>query len=176
MGKDEYAYVLEYMPFGLPDSKDRKASAIVFTDSLSLLLVALKKDVKVEPGLKVYIGENKRDEVHHIIQRITPDKLSGNGMALLNERIATTVKENEEKYIDIINKLGSINVRLHSLNLLPGVGKKIVQKIVEERTKANFKSYEDFNERVGFTSDIAKSIEDRIMEELNGEDKYKIFT
>ena len=49
MGKDEYAYVLEYLPFGLQDSKDRKATAIVLTDSLGLLLVALKKDAKVEP-------------------------------------------------------------------------------------------------------------------------------
>ena len=176
MGKDEYAYVLEYLPFGLSDSKDRKAAAVILTDSLGLLLVALKKDVKVEVVLKVYIGENKREEVHHIIQRITPDKLSGNGMISLSERISVIVGENEEKYIDIINKLGSINVRLHSLSLIPGVGKKMVQKILEERNKGPFKSYSDFDSRVGFTSGISKSIEDRIEEELAGSDKYRIFT
>ncbi len=176
MGKDEYAYVLEYLPFGLSDSKDRKATAIVITDSLGLLLVALKKDVKVDADQKVYIGENKRDEVHHIIERIIPDKLSGNALNLLKERINLIVKENEEKYIDIINKLGSVNVRLHSLSLIPGVGKKMVQKILEERRKALFTSYSDFDTRVGFTSGIANSIQERIMEELESKDKYRIFT
>ncbi len=176
MGKDEYAYVLEYLPFGLQDSKDRKATAIVLTDSLGLLLVALKKDVKVEPGMKVYIGENKREEVHHIMQRITPDKLNGNGLEMLNDKIHEIVSQNEANYITIINRLGPINVRLHSLSLIPGVGKKIVQKIIEERNKGEFKSYNDFDERVGFTSGIAKSIEARIKEELENKDKYKIFT
>ena len=176
MGKDEYAYVLEYLPFGLQDSKDRKATAIVLTDSLGLLLVALKKDVKVEPGMKVYIGENKREEVHHIMQRITPDKLNGNGLEMLNDKIHEIVSQNEANYITIINRLGPINVRLHSLSLIPGVGKKIVQKIIEERNKGEFKSYNDFDERVGFTSGIAKSIEARIKEELENRDKYKIFT
>ncbi|MCL5420621.1 MAG: DUF655 domain-containing protein [Candidatus Parvarchaeota archaeon] len=176
MGKDEYAYVLEYLPFGLPDSKDRKAEAIILTDSLGLLLVALKKDVAVEAGAKVYIGENKREEVHHIIQRTTPDKLNGNGMQMLTEKINSIVTENEEKYIGIINKLGSVNVRLHSLSLIPGVGKKMVQKILDERNKGEFKSYSDFDERVGFASGIARSIAERIEEELENRDKYKIFT
>ncbi len=176
MGKDEYAYVLEYLPFGLPDSKDRKTEAIVLTDSLGLLLVALKKDVKIDTGIKVYIGENKRDEVHHIIERITPDKLSGNGLLMLKEKIGSIVSENEEKYMNIINKLGPVNVRLHSLSLIPGVGKKMVQKIIEERGKSIFKSYADFDERVGFMPGISNSIQERIEEELQNKDKYKIFT
>ncbi len=176
MGKDEYGYVLEYLPFGLPDSKDRKPLAVILTDSLGLLLVALKKDVKVDVGKNVYIGENKRDEVHHIIQRITPDKLSGSGLSELNQKIELIVKENEPKFIGIINKLGSVNIRLHSLNLLPGVGKKMVQKILEERNKEPFKSYEDFDERVGFSQNISNSIKERIMEELENKDKYHIFT
>ena len=176
MGKDEYAYVLEYLPFGPLDSKDRKPAAIILTDSLGLLLVALKKDAKVESGMKVYIGENKREEVHHIIQRTTPDKLSGNGTNALNERISAIVRENEGIYIEIINRLGFINVRLHSLNLMPGVGKKMVQKILEERNKGPFKSYSDFDTRVGFASGIERSITERINEELRGSDKYRIFT
>ena len=52
----------------------------------------------------------------------------------------------------------------------------MVQKILEERNNGPFKSYSDFDSRVGFTSGIAKSIEDRIEEELAGSDKYRIFT
>ncbi len=135
MGKDEYAYVIEYLPHGLMDSKDHKASAIILTDSLSLLVAATKKDVSLESEKKVYIGENKRDEIHHIIGRIKPEKLSGAGKERLAELISKRVKEEEQKFTTIINVLGPVNVRLNSLELIPNIGKKMTQKIIDERKK-----------------------------------------
>ncbi len=176
MPRDEYAYILEYLPYGMADSKDRRPSAIALTESLGLLLVVLKKDVKVQPGQKVYIGEDKREEVHHIVERIPPDKLSSAGSLLLKERIHQIVIENEKKYVELINKLGPINVRLHAINLIPGMGKKTGQKVLSERTLKPFESYQEIKERVGLSTTMDKAIEDRIMEELYNKDKYKIFT
>jgi Predicted RNA-binding protein len=177
MARDEYAYVLEYLPYGLAGSKDRRPSAIILTDSLGLLLVALKKESKpLEAGLRVYIGENKREEVHHIIERISPDKLSENGMLLLREKIKENVLQNEKKYIEVIDKIGPVNVRLHALSLIPGIGKKMVQKVIEEREKRPFESYQEMEQRVGSSYNVAKSIEDRIIEEMENKDKYRIFT
>ncbi|MCL4400752.1 DUF655 domain-containing protein [Candidatus Parvarchaeota archaeon] len=176
MGKDEYADVIEYLPYGMPNSRDRHPSAIILTDSLSLLLAALKKDVVVEAGKKVYIGENKREEIHHIIERITPDKLNSSGMDTLNSLIQKAVIDNEKKYIGIINTLGPINVRLHALELIPGMGKKMTQKLLEERKKKAFESYSELNERLQLSSNIARGVEGRIFEEMENKDKYKIFT
>ncbi|MCL5016597.1 MAG: DUF655 domain-containing protein [Candidatus Parvarchaeota archaeon] len=176
MPRDEYAYILEYLPYGMADSKERRPSAIILTDSLGLLLVVLKKDVKVEPGQKVYIGEDKREEVHHIVERISPDKLSAAGMQLLTDKLHQIILENEKKYVDLINKLGPINVRIHAISLIPGMGKKTSQKLLLERSTKPFESYNDIKERAGLSTTVDKAIEDRIMEELYGKDKYRIFT
>jgi putative nucleotide binding protein len=176
MGKDEYAYVLEYLPYGTSDSRDRHPSAIILTESLSLLVAALKKDVKVEAGKKVYIGENKRDEIHHIIERTTPDKLTESAREILKEMVHKAVQENEKKYIGIMNTLGPINVRLHALELIPGLGKKLTQRLLEERKKKPFESYAELDERLQLSSNVVREIEARIMEEIENRDKYKIFT
>lgn len=176
MGKDEYADVLEYLPYGMADSRDRHPSAIILTDSLSLLVAALKKNVTLEAGKKVYIGENKREEIHHIIGRISPEKLSQSGLENLKNVVHKTVQENEKKYISVINTLGPINVRLHALELIPGMGKKLTQKLLEERKKKPFESYVELDERLQLSSNIMRGIESRILEEMENKDKYKIFT
>lgn len=176
MGRDEYAYVLEYLPYGLVDTKDRRPSAIILTESLSLLLASLKKNVTVEVGKKVYIGEDKREEIHHIIRRIPTDKLSEAGMQSLMEKVHTAVQDNEKKYVEILNTLGPINVRLHALELIPGLGKKMTKKAIDERNKKPFESYQDIDDRLQLASGIVNEIEQRILEEMNETDKYRIFT
>ncbi|MCL4399414.1 DUF655 domain-containing protein [Candidatus Parvarchaeota archaeon] len=176
MPRDQYAYVIEYLPNGLAESRERRPSAVILTESTALLIAALKKGIEVSAGQKVYIGENKRDEVHHIIGRVSPEKLSDLGLQTLSDKVKESLNQNEKKYISIINVLGPVNVRLHSLELIPGLGKKTVQKLVEERNKKPFESYKDVDSRVGLVPGIEKDIEQRIMDELSNKDKYKIFT
>ncbi len=176
MGRDEYAYVIEHLPYGLVETKDRRPSVIILTESLSLLLASLKKDVTVEPGKKVYIGEEKRNEIHHIIRRITPNKLSEAGMQNLRDLVHKAVQENEKKYVGILNTLGPVNVRLHALELIPGLGKKMTQKTIAERQKKPFESYADIDDRLQLSSSISHEIEQRILEEISESDKYRIFT
>lgn len=176
MGKDEYAYVLEYFPYGMSESKDRRASAIILTESLSLLLVSVKKEGKIEVGKKVYIGEGKREDVHHIITRIPLTKVNEKGKDLLNEILDKKIVEDEKRFVAIMDKLGPVNVKFHSLELIPGIGSKTFLKVLEERKKSPFASYDDINKRVELQSDIRKSIRERILSELNEADKYRIFT
>ncbi len=176
MQKDDFGYILEYLPYGLVGEKDRRPSAIIITDSFSLLLVILKPNVTVEAGQRVYIGEGKRDQVHHIVGRIPIDKLSDKGVEELRTILEKMVKENENKFVELLNRLGQVNVRLHAIELIPGFGKKTTQKFLEERKNKPFESYEDINKRAQLTFDIVKSIEDRIIEEIKGSDKYHIFT
>ncbi|MCW1301611.1 MAG: DUF655 domain-containing protein [Candidatus Parvarchaeota archaeon] len=176
MGKDEYAYVLEYFPYGMSDSKDRRPSAIVLTESLSLLLVSVKKEGKIEVGKKVYIGEGKREDIHHIITRVPLTKVNERGKELLNDTLDRKIIDDEKRFVDIINRLGPINVKLHSLELIPGIGSKTLQRVLDERKKSPFTSYDDINKRAELQFDIRKSIRERILSELNEADKYRIFT
>ncbi|MDP2908277.1 MAG: DUF655 domain-containing protein, partial [Nanoarchaeota archaeon] len=68
-----------------------------------------------------------------------------------------------------------INMRRHQLELMPGIGKKHMWQIIEEREKKQFESFEDIKTRVKLLPDPEKVVIKRILLELNNGDKYKIF-
>ena len=64
---------------------------------------------------------------------------------------------------------------MHQLNLLPGIGKRHMEEIIEKREENPFKSFEDIQERISLMPDPEKVIIKRIFIELNNEDKHKLF-
>ena len=64
---------------------------------------------------------------------------------------------------------------MHQLNLLPGIGKKHTEEIIEKREENPFESFEDIKERVKLMPDPEKTIVKRIFIELNDEDKHRLF-
>jgi len=62
------------------------------------------------------------------------------------------------------------------LELLPDIGKVTVQKIIEERQKKPFESFKDIEERVKGIKNIQNIIYERIIRELSGKEKTKLFT
>jgi len=87
------------------------------------------------------------------------------------------VKEDEKRFIRAFNEAKPITTRLHTLDLLPGIGKKLMWAILEERKKGAFSDFEDLMKRVKGLHHPEKIIAKRIEEEIMDEDvKYKIFT
>ena len=64
---------------------------------------------------------------------------------------------------------------MHSLELLPGIGKKSMWTIVNVRERKPFSDYNDIQSRTGL-KDIPKILSKRVMEELSTESKYRLFT
>ena len=64
---------------------------------------------------------------------------------------------------------------MHSLELIPGIGKRLMFQILELRERYPFESYEDLKERTSL-SDPVKLIAKRVLKELSEEEKYYIFT
>jgi putative nucleotide binding protein len=64
---------------------------------------------------------------------------------------------------------------MHSLEFLPGVGKKTMYQIIQQREIAPFESYEDLKDRAKI-SDLVSHITRRILIELREKAKYNIFT
>ena len=64
---------------------------------------------------------------------------------------------------------------MHSLELLPGIGKKFMWQILKERQKTLFTSFQDIAERTHIRSPKDLIIK-RILSELQREDKYSLFT
>ena len=83
---------------------------------------------------------------------------------------------NEERFIKFFNEAHPITTRFHLLELLPGLGKKTMLAVLDERKKAPFKSFEDLNKRVASLHQSEKIIARRIERELaNPNEKYMIF-
>ncbi|WP_457590747.1 DUF655 domain-containing protein [Geoglobus sp.] len=179
---EDYAYVLDFMPYGHPDSKApihrrEPLAQVVGENNFTLLEVSIKKGKNPLIMEKVYIGKGERDVVNKIKRRLRYDDLTPTAKSELPYVLEHMVKEQEQRFVDFFNNAGPITTRLHQLELLPGIGKKLMWAILEERKKGPFKSFQDISERVKGLAHPEKAIVNRIIEELKDPNvKYRLFT
>ena len=79
MIKEENALVLDFLQNGYPlDPSFRKMPIVQAVGRTNFILLELvpKKDVFLQPHDEVYIGDGKREQVHHIIGWIPYTKLT----------------------------------------------------------------------------------------------------
>ncbi len=179
---EDFAYIIDFLPYGYPDDKRpihkrEPIAQVVGEKFFTLLEVSVKKDVNPLVMDRVYIGKDleKRDVVNRIKRRLRFDQLTPTSKSELPFVLEKIVKSQEERFVEFFNKSESITTRLHQLELLPGIGKKTMWAIIEERKKEPFKSFEDIAKRVKIQPE--KCIVQRIIYELqNPNTKYKLFT
>ena len=176
---EEYGFVLDYLPEGRPTAPIKRMmeplAYIIGKDEYRLFEVSVKKDVEI--GEMTYIGKNieKRENINRILRRISYDDLTGSAKSELPNVLEKIVVERENFFVNFLNNARPITTRFHMLELLPGLGKKIMWTILEQRDKAKFKSFEDIVERTGLKNP-QKLIVKRIEIELSSrEEKYALF-
>ncbi len=174
--KDDNIKVLDFLEHGRAGEKDEPMVQGIGTEHFNLLEVVTRESEHPKGGEELYIGEGERDRVKFIKDRIEYGDLTGNAKAELKYVLQSLVKDNEEKFVEFFNESGPVTPRRHALQLLPGVGEKHMQTILDERGKEEFESLEGVKERVSTISDPEDIIIDRIIEELEGETKRKLFT
>ena len=171
--REEYAVVLDvYSPSQFKDEINVQA---IGTTLFTLLELAPKPGVSIKMGDKVYIGDGKRDEIQFIKRAIWPDKLTSDANAELEYVIYDIVKEKEEQFVSFFNNIGAITIRKHALELIPGVGKKYLKQILEQRDDKFFENFEDIEKRCSFLGDPIKAITTRIIKEMNDQEDFKLF-
>ncbi len=177
MEKEEYAIVLDYLPYGYPLEKKMMpvAQAIGIKNFVMLQLIP-RRGIKLEVGEKVYIGEGKRDKIYYIQGRLPENKLTETAKQQLKEFVERGMDENMQRFVDFFNEAEAINTRLHQFELLPGFGRKHTEAILKARKEKKFESFEDLKKRVSNLPDPRKAIEKKIMDEINGKEKYHLFT
>jgi len=177
MDKEEHAIILEYLPNGYPlEGKMMPIAQAVGEHDLTLLELVPRRDVNLETGEKVYIGEGKRDKIYYILGRLKREKLTEHAKDQLQEMIGKIVLEKEQEYVTFFNESQAINKRVHQIELLPGLGKKHMKEILEEREEKPFESFEDLKQRVHNLPDPQKAIEKRIFQELTEMERFNLFT
>ncbi len=178
--KEEYAIVLDFLPNGYPfDSrpmhKKTPIAQAIGKDHFILLELVPKKGTFLQPYEEVYMGEGKRDKIHHILSKLDFARLTQTAKIGMQDVIEKIVSLNEKKFIEFFNRAQPINTRRHQVELIPGIGKKHMWEIIEERKKKQFENFEELKHRVKLMPDPKKAVIKRILMELNNEDKYRLF-
>ncbi|MBR9682309.1 MAG: DUF655 domain-containing protein [Candidatus Aenigmarchaeota archaeon] len=174
--RDENVIVLDFLPRGHSSGKGEPIAQVLGIKYFSLLEVVAKIDTTMKHGDKVYIGEGERDQVDHIKRRIRINDLTNFSRSELTYVVEKIVADDEERFINFFNNAQSISTRIHQLELLPGVGKKHMWDIINERKKGVFKDFDDLKARVKLLPDPRASIVKRIMEEIENEnERYRLF-
>ena len=176
---EEYAYVLDYLPHGRPGAPRTAHTAsgviqLLGEEYFTLLEATPNKDAEYNIKDRIYVGKGDRALVSHILGRIAYDELTSQAKAELITVIEAVVQNNERRFIEFINTSPSLTPRMHSLELIPGIGKRLMFQILELREKAAFAGFGDLRERVNLT-DPVKLIARRVQEELSKEQKYYLF-
>ncbi|MBU2633819.1 MAG: DUF655 domain-containing protein [Nanoarchaeota archaeon] len=178
--KEEYVIILDFLPNGHPfDTRpSHRKTAIaqaIGKEHLILLELVPKKGQFLQPHEEIYIGDGKRDQIHHIFGKIPYEKLTQTAQSEVEYIVKEFVQKNHEKFVEFFNKAGPINTRRHQIELLPGIGKKHMWELIEQRQESPFKDFADIKKRVKLMPDPEKAIIRRIISELKEEDKYKLF-
>ncbi|MGC9345695.1 MAG: DUF655 domain-containing protein [Candidatus Bathyarchaeales archaeon] len=180
---EEYAYVLDFLPHGRPGIRPSgragyRAGALVQLvgeEFFTLLEALVKEGVVLRPHDRVYVGKEAREEITYIIGRIGYDELTGAARMELPVVISKMVLNREKSFVDFFNTAHAITPRMHALELIPGIGKKYMWQVLNERERKPFESFEDLQKRTEIPNPV-KLITKRILEELAGESKYRLFT
>lgn len=180
--KENIAYILDYLPYGRSDDsrpmyQKKPLAQGVGEKHFVLMEMAPKENVAPKTQDKVYIGEGDRPVIDHVKRRITFNELSHGAQMELPSVIEKIVLTNESRFLSFFNDAYPITTRLHMLELLPGIGKKLMWGIIEEKKKGKFASFKELVERVKGLHAPEKLIAHRVLDELKDENiKYRIFT
>jgi putative nucleotide binding protein len=174
--KDDYIKVLDFLEHGRSDEKDEPAAQGIGTENFNLLEVVMRDGERPKGGEELYIGEGDREKVKYIKQKLDYDDLTGSARSELKYVLDALIQEKEDEFVEFFNEATPVTPRRHAFELLPGIGSKHMQRLLDEREEGDFESFEDSKERVSSLPDPSKLIKNRIMEELKGEAKKNLFT
>jgi len=176
---EEYAYVLDVLPHGRPGTRPSfRAGAlvqIVGEEFFTLLEATVREGLVLKPYDRVYVGKESREQITYIMGRISYEELTSAAKLELPTALEKIVLNRELWFINFFNTAQAITPRMHALELIPGIGKKYMWQIINEREKSSFKNFDDLQRRANIPSP-AKLVTKRILEELSGESKYRLFT
>jgi putative nucleotide binding protein len=152
--KEPLAYAVDVSEFGLYE--------LVLTDAAA---VSIGDDIDLDDT----------DSTERISE-IEYEDLPSGANSELDYAIEDIVEANEQRFVDFYNDAQPITLRLHQLNLLPGIGKKLRNNILDERKRQPFSSFEELEERISGLHNPKEVLVERIIEELREDDlKYRIF-
>ena len=177
---EQYAHVLDVLPNGRQTDRGfhREPLALAIgDDELKLFELVPRPGVALVAGQRIPLlpQPGRPASIDHVRRRLGYEELTVAARAELSGALEAIVRENSARYVKFFNEAPAVSRRFHLLELLPGIGKKTMQQIVDERRRAPFQSFEEIEERLGLKSP-ERLVVARIEQELSGaDDKYRLF-
>jgi putative nucleotide binding protein len=180
---EENAYVLDFLPHGKAGFRPTGRAGYhtgaliqcIGTEFFTVLEALVKEGLMLKPGDRVRVGKDSRQEVTYIIGRIGYEELTAAAKAELSPVISKIVETRQAWFVNFFNTARAVTPRMHALELVPGIGKKYMWQVINERQRKPFESFEDLQKRTELPNPI-KLITKRVLEELEGDSKYRLFT
>ncbi len=170
---EDYAYILDFLPIGSATGGHARREPVVYAvgdEEFKLFELVAKPGVQVDIGTRTYIGKDtataKRDVIDHVKRRVGYEELTSNAQSELKYAIDEIVQANQTRFIRFFNEAEGISLRKHMLEELPGLGKKLMTSILDERKKGDFKDFADLSERTGIKNP-EKFVSARILLEIS---------
>ncbi|MCI4322869.1 MAG: DUF655 domain-containing protein [Thermoplasmata archaeon] len=177
---EAYAYILDYLPNGRSTEHGfhREPTALaVGVGELKLLEIVPRPGVALTPGGRIPLlpEGGVAPPIDHVRRRIGYEELTAASRTELPLALEKIVLAEAPRFLRFFNESESISPRFHLLELLPGVGKKTMLALIEERKKGPYASFEDIDRRTHLHHP-ERLIVERIVQELSGApDKYRLF-
>ncbi|MFB6234225.1 MAG: DUF655 domain-containing protein [Halopenitus sp.] len=177
----EYAVLLDVMPRGLPEDErpEYQKSPVAYAlgeEEFRLFELTLTEDADVAVSDRVQLKPREESNAVDRYREVDYADLTRNAETEIEYAVEDIVDTHEQRFVDFYNEAGPITLRLHQLNLLPGIGKKLRNNILDERKRKPFESFEELEERVSGLHSPKDDLVERIVEEIEEEDlKYRRF-
>jgi putative nucleotide binding protein len=177
---EDYVYILDFLPNGRPDAPPSRREPTLLgvgDQQFTLFELVPRAGASFTIGDRAYVGKDveQRKLVQKIRGRATYQELTPAAHGELPYVIEDIIKADPARFLKFFNDAPPISVRFHSLELLPGIGKKSVEHILGERRKGPFASFEDLETRAHIAHPD-RVIRERILQEIQDPtEKYHIF-
>ncbi|MEM1623049.1 MAG: DUF655 domain-containing protein [Sulfolobales archaeon] len=184
VSREEYALVLDFLPRGNPadphhpSHRDRPIAQALGCKYFTLVEFHPKPGVSLAIEERVYIGFSRkelRDKVAYVWgEPIAYDDLTAIAKSNLPSAVQRLILEMEREFTKFFNIAPPLTIKFHTLELIPGIGKKTLWVVLDERSRGEFKDFNDIKNRVkGF--DPLKALTERVISELKGTERYYLF-
>ncbi len=175
---ETHAYVLAVVPpkMYLRDSKSKGETIVqgIGESFFTLLEMVPHRGATLHPQERLSIEKDVRSKIDHVKRRIFFEDLAPESEAELPLVVEIIVTKHEHRFVQFFNEAAPITTRLHSLQLLPGIGQTLMWALLDQRKREPFKSFEDIAARTKLQNP-KKVLTARIIDELKEDVKRWLF-
>jgi putative nucleotide binding protein len=172
--------VLDYLPQGRSTERGFYKEPValgVGESELKLLEILPKLGHALTVGDRIPLVPmgGQAPPIDHVRRRLLFEELTAVAQRELPVALEKIVQADPPRFLRFFNQAEAVSRRFHLLELLPGIGKKTMWAIVEERRRGPFESFASLETRT-HVKHPERLIVGRVVQELKGaEDKYRLF-